>query len=210
MSIKIRDEMYETIHYLEVGSATDSVTVLLLHGASFSAQTWLELGTLEQLASLGYRAVAVDLPGFGKSGHSPLTGAPFVLDLMQHLAIDRPIVVSPSMSGRYSLPLVAQHAHLLSGYVAIAPVGITQYAAQLQGIELPTLALWGSLDRTIPIEQADLLVRSMPNARKVVLENAGHACYMRSTDEFHTQLIGFIQSSVFAINEIELNGKTRR
>jgi abhydrolase domain-containing protein 14 len=196
MSVSIRDGMYENIHYLDVGSQTASVTVLLLHGASFSAQTWLELGTLERLESLGYRAVAVDLPGFGKSGRSPLTGAPFVLDLMQHLAIDRPIVVSPSMSGGYSLPLVAQHAHLLTGYVAIAPVGIPQYAAQLQGIELPTLAIWGSLDRTIPIEHADLLVQAMPNARKVVLENAGHACYMRSTDEFHAQVIEFIQSCV--------------
>ncbi len=192
MPVEIRDEMYETTHYLDIGPSTASVTVLLLHGASFSAQTWRELGTLDRMKDLGYRAVAVDLPGFGKSGSSPLTGAPFLLDLIQHLALDRPILVSPSMSGRYSLPLVAQNASILSGYVAIAPVGIPQYAAQLQGIELPALAIWGSRDRTVPIENADLLVRSMPNARKVVLENAGHACYMTATDEFHAELLEFI------------------
>lgn len=38
-------------------------TVLLLHGASFSSETWLKLGTLQLLAIMGHRAVAVDIPG---------------------------------------------------------------------------------------------------------------------------------------------------
>ena len=37
--------------------------VLLLHGVSFSSQTWQELGTLHYLSAMGHRAVAVDLPG---------------------------------------------------------------------------------------------------------------------------------------------------
>lgn len=36
--------------------------VLLLHGAKYSAQTWLDLGTLSLLAGEGYRVAAVDLP----------------------------------------------------------------------------------------------------------------------------------------------------
>ncbi|NET60630.1 MAG: alpha/beta hydrolase, partial [Symploca sp. SIO2E6] len=49
------------IHYLAVG-ATTAKTVLLLHGASFSAQTWQEIGTLQLLAQKGYQGIAVDLP----------------------------------------------------------------------------------------------------------------------------------------------------
>ena len=38
-------------------------TVLLLHGAAFSSATWSELNTLQLLAAMGHRAVAVDIPG---------------------------------------------------------------------------------------------------------------------------------------------------
>ena len=57
------------IHYLEVG-LPQWPTVLFLHGASFSSQTWQDLGTLAFLAEHSYRAVAIDLPGFGQ--HPPL------------------------------------------------------------------------------------------------------------------------------------------
>ena len=40
-----------------------SLQVLLLHGMAFSSRNWEEIGTLSLLAALGYRAVAVDLPG---------------------------------------------------------------------------------------------------------------------------------------------------
>src|SRR5262249_15314024 len=40
-------------------------TVLFAHGLSGSWQNWLE--NLPDVAAAGYRAVAVDLPGFGRS-----------------------------------------------------------------------------------------------------------------------------------------------
>lgn len=44
-------------------------------------------------------------------------------------------------------------------------------------------------------EQARRLCRMMPNARLVVLEEAGHACYMRATAEFHQHLLAFVAGS---------------
>lgn len=44
-------------------SARTAVTILLLHGRMFSSKTWLDLGTLHILAAIGFRTVAVDLPG---------------------------------------------------------------------------------------------------------------------------------------------------
>lgn len=181
------------IHYL-ANETKSAPIVLLLHGASFTSQVWQDIGTLNLLANQGYGVVAVDLPGYGKSAKFLGDRSSFLLQFIKTLELNKPIVISPSMSGNYSLPLVVHHAEKLSGFVAIAPVGIQRYQQQLKGISLPTLAIWGSNDRIIPPQQADLLVESMPNAEKVILPNAGHACYMKATDEFHQQLIQFIQS----------------
>ncbi len=180
------------IHYLEAGDIS-APPVLFLHGASFSAQTWQEIGSLKLLAEKGYRAVAVDMPGYGSS--QSIAGSPqeFLPQLFEKLNLKVPIVVSPSMSGSYSLPFVANHSEKLRGFVPIAPVSISRYGEQLRGIGLPTLAIWGSNDRIVPVSEADLLLKLMPNARKVILAGAGHACYLRATDEFHEHLIKFVE-----------------
>ncbi len=181
------------IHYLEDGLST-APPILLLHGASFSSQTWQELNTLTLLASKGYRAVALDLPGFGRSEQA--SGAPgeFLIEAIDTLHLQQPILVAPSMSGRYSLPVIATQPDKLTGFVAVAPVGIAHFEKQLKGNKLATLAIWGSNDRIIPVEQADLLCKLMPQAQKVVLVGAGHASYMKATDEFHRHLLAFTRA----------------
>lgn len=37
--------------------------VVLLHGQAFTSKTWEELGTMALLATHGYQALAMDLPG---------------------------------------------------------------------------------------------------------------------------------------------------
>lgn len=189
-SIKIKTK---NIHYLE-GGDRDAPAVLLLHGASFSAKTWQEIGTLKQLIAQNYRVVAVDLPGYGTSEQISGTPVQFLLKLVEALQLQGAAIVSPSMSGRYSLPFIVEHAEFLRGFVAVAPVGILKVSEQLRGNEIRTLAIWGGNDTIVPPSQADILTEILPNSKKVILKNSGHACYMKATHKFHEHLLQFLDN----------------
>lgn len=179
------------VHGYAAGPDSGDV-VLLLHGAAFTADTWRELGTLDLLAGAGYRALAIDLPGFGRSAPSSLAPEAFLLAVIDSVG-GRTVLVSPSMSGRFSLPVAVDHPELLTKLVAVAPVGIPQLGDRLARITVPVLAIWGDRDRVVPLANADLLVAEVPDGRKVVLKGARHPCYLDRPEQFHAELLKFLE-----------------
>jgi pimeloyl-ACP methyl ester carboxylesterase len=81
--------------------------VLLLHGIGGGKSIWGE--SLGALAAAGYRAVAMDFPGYGDSPGSPTLQAMVdaVLVLLDHLGAERSALVGHSMGGMVAQELVA-------------------------------------------------------------------------------------------------------
>ncbi len=195
LHVETRDAPVEgsQLRYLESGPPSGQ-TVVLLHGARFTSNTWRDLGTLEHLANAGYHVVALDLPGYGHSEASTLAAEVYLARALETLLPDRRVVVvSPSMSGGFSLPFVAEQSDRVAGYVPIAPVGISRYADALRRVQVPSLVVWGANDTLVPLAQADVLATAL-HGRTLILEEAGHACYVDRPEDFHRELLAFLQT----------------
>lgn len=63
LHISIMTYSYITVKIQQLYLLSIRLQMVLLHGQAFTSKTWEELGTLSLLASNGYQALALDLPG---------------------------------------------------------------------------------------------------------------------------------------------------
>ncbi|XP_044512859.1 protein ABHD14B [Gracilinanus agilis] len=180
------------------GGQNPRLSVLLLHGIRFSSETWLKLGTLDKLAQAGYRAVGIDLPGLGQSkeASAPTSiGEPapssFLQAVLEALEMGPTALVSPSLSGMYSLPFLIAPSSQLRGYVPVAPICTDKISAADYGrVKTPTLIVYGDQD---PMGESSLKdLQQLPNHKVMVMAGAGHPCYLDKPDEWHSGLLDFL------------------
>lgn len=188
-----------TIYSQQTAPATQmpKLTILLLHGQSFTSQNWVDIGTLQYLAAWGYHAIAIDLPGYGKSKDESLgsaTQGEFIAAVVS-LIQAKPVIISPSMSGGFALPYLfqdpSQCMERAIGYIAVAPVMSGQFKHSYPKSQLPTLIVYGSTDERLGFMSRDDL-QSLPQSQIAEIPDAGHACYLNQPALFHNLLYSFL------------------
>src|SRR4030042_5665178 len=104
------------IRYLRKGCGQ---AFALLHGMSFCAETWVEMGLFDELAK-DHSVYSFDMP-YGSQSRSEKFDASnrddyaeFLKDLLKSLGIDKPVLLGASISGEVTLRYLSQ------GYAAKA------------------------------------------------------------------------------------------
>jgi abhydrolase domain-containing protein 14 len=183
-------------------------TVVLFHGNAFSLDSWKKTKTLEELSSKGYRVFAIDLPA-GKGSMSDKL-SPKVLknnpdriitvldELFDALDVgDSPFaIVGPSMGGGFALAYALSRPRRAGALILVSP-SIYRIAEQekskLSNLDIPVLLIWGERDRVFPLDEyGKPLKETIPRAKLLVLEHAGHGAYLDKPDEFNKLLIDFL------------------
>jgi pimeloyl-ACP methyl ester carboxylesterase len=148
----------QPIYYVEHGEAAGRPPLVLVHGAGGTHLHWPP-----QVRRLpGERVLALDLPGHGQSlppggrGSAPLTDvdamAAAVLALVDHLRLERAVVVGHSMGGAVALTLALHHPERVAGLglvgtgarLRVMPELLARLAADFAGaVDLIILSVFG-------------------------------------------------------------------
>lgn len=167
---------------------------LLLHGMNFKSETWLNLGTIRLLAAMGHRVVAFDLPGYGETAGDQFDVSKrgeFLNEAIHALQLDSAVVISPSMSGSFSLPYLFQFPGKMGGYAPVAPIFTDKYTKQqYETVQTPTVIIYGELDEQLGDISTNNL-KNIPNSQEQKLPKARHPAYLDQPQMFHQLLYNF-------------------
>jgi pimeloyl-ACP methyl ester carboxylesterase len=75
----------------------------------------------------------------------------------------------------------------------ILPKDIDRLTSRYPHIKAPTLIIWGRQDRVIPLANGERLAKSIPNARLVIIDNAGHIPHEEVPDAVRPVLASFLR-----------------
>jgi len=209
LTVQLTDVSPVKIFYSELlphrsQSKETSLTVVLLYTMSMTTKTWERTNTPGLLQQAGYRVLCIHLPviaGNEQEPSYPLKGAILADTLKQLNALDC-ILVAPSKTGSYALPVVVRGGYSISAFIAISPSDSHRFTRrEYQILKTPTLILYGSIDKpssAIALEN----LQHIPNKEVVEVHDAGHNCYVDNPDAFHDILLKYLATVAKRRNNI--------
>jgi 2-hydroxymuconate-semialdehyde hydrolase len=155
------------IHYLVTGDP-DGEPVVLLHGVSTTAATWLPMASS---LTDEYRLYIPDRPGRGLSAAPSYRGrdlrrfmVSYLVELFDHLGLDRPHVVGNSLGGQQAFLLALDHDRVDRLCLVGAPGGVsTEFDLlwRLMTVRGVSRLLYWLMGRGDPVENAKESARQM-------------------------------------------------
>lgn len=131
-SVRIHDSVFDTEAYVYEAGRSENPPVVLVHGlGSEGASVWRRL--IPELAE-AYHVVAMDLPGFGRSGkpnarYSPRRYAAFLDDVMARFTDGPVVLVGHSMGAAIALDYAHLHPDRVRRLILASTAGILHGAA---------------------------------------------------------------------------------
>jgi abhydrolase domain-containing protein 14 len=168
--------------------------IVLLHGLKFQAATWQELGTLDVLAEKGCHAIALDMPGFGKSPTCVEEQDTVLSGVIDRKTAGKPVILGPSMGGRIALEFAIAHPQQVGALILVGAVGVEENRKRLTEIKVPTLLVWGGEDQISPLVNSDILLAEIAGSKRAIIKGAPHPCYLDQPDTFHAAVLDFLDS----------------
>jgi 2-hydroxy-6-oxonona-2,4-dienedioate hydrolase len=181
------------IRYLEEGSG---VPAILLHGSSLGSSADVFRRNLKVLGASGIRAIAFDLPGFGKSDPTEDLGAKYrktiILKFMDALKLDKAALIAHSASGNAAAGIALEHPDRVSHLMILgtgsllpplatggATIGGREGAAQAR-LEERMVKQEPSLDDTRKLLEANLFHQELITAEELQLrhQNSIGSCFV--------------------------------
>lgn len=122
-----------TVHVVELNPEGER-TLVFVHGLGSYLKFWRY--NLEHFAAQGYRVIALDQIGYGKSDKP--SSFPYTMEAMadvvkaviDRLEVGKPVVVGHSMGGQTALSLAIRHPDAISGLVLASPAGFEAFSEQ--------------------------------------------------------------------------------
>ncbi len=191
----------------------EGAPLVLLHAGGVDSKMWdAQFNYLSQQ----FRVVRYDQRGFGRSPKAEQSFYPVddLYQLMQHLGIKRASLIGSSMGSGVALNFALEHPEMVEKLVLTSmhgpPRNLPPQAQiamakgkpifengkpileRLKNVSAPTLLLVGETDNS-SLEMAELVVKQIPAARKVVISKAGHFLSSEYSEVFNRELLAFLK-----------------
>lgn len=169
MDSQFFDTAYGRTHVVAEGAGSP---VLFLPGRMSPLHTWQAWdATLSAVSAEGFRAVAIELPGYGEAARadgpiSSESAVDCVMDVCDQLGLAQMALVGYNWGGMLAWRAAIIYPKRVAKLALVAAEGAAQISGSLSGkLKTPTLILWTDADFYLPVAQAQLFALAILGAQ---------------------------------------------